>query len=320
MGPGVSFAVSGAGSISAPVATAAGLAAALCWTLASVLWRRLPTSLSPARLNLLKNLAAFGLQLPLVLLVPWQAPPASVLTLALSGVVGIALGDTLFFAALRRLGTRRTLTLDAGGPAVTALGGVALLQETPRPGQWLGIALISLAVLLVARQAPGDIPAAASGDAAPGPGRSDRLGVALALGALLSGSAGALLSRRGLLSGGLSPLQAATLRLGAAALVLLPLLRGMPPPGRQPRPALRRWPWLLLATLLGTSAGIALQQTALAGLPGGLAVALLSTAPVMALPLAPLEGDQPGWRGLLAAISALVGVSLVVGLPLPAAG
>ena len=61
-----------------------------------------------------------------------------------------------------------------------------------------------------------------------------------------------------------------------------------------------------------------LQQTALAGLPGGLAVALLSTAPLMALPLARMEGDSPGWVGVAAALAGLLGVSLVVGiLPLP---
>jgi drug/metabolite transporter, DME family len=42
-------------------------------------------------------------------------------------------------------------------------------------------------------------------------------------------------------------------------------------------------------------------------------VALLATAPVMALPLAGLEGDTPGWRGLAAAVLALAGVSLVTG-------
>jgi drug/metabolite transporter (DMT)-like permease len=296
----------------APVAVApvaAGLAAAFCWALSSLLWRRLPTSLSAARLNLLKNLLAVALLLPLVLLLPWRASPWSLLLLILSGVLGIALGDTLFFAALRRLGTRRTLTIDAGGPAVTALAGVALLGEVPRPAQWLGILLISLAVLLVVRQP------APSG---PLPERSarppDGTGVALALGALACGSGGALLARAGLLAGGPAPLQAATLRLGAAALVLLPLLAGLPRAVQGPRPALRRWPLALAATLLGTSAGIVLQQTALAGLPGGLAVALLSTAPVMALPLAALEGDHPGWRGVLAAVSALAGVSLVAGL------
>ncbi len=294
-------------------AAAAALAAALCWTLASLLWRRLPTSLPAVSLNLLKNLLAFALLLPLVVFLPWQMPLPTLLLLALSGVVGIALGDSLYFAALRRLGTRRTLTLDAGGPAVTAVAGVALLGEVPRPEQWLGIALISLAVLLVALQRPAST---ASWVLAPR-GRSPHLGVVLALSALVCGSAGALLARAALRGGDLSPLQAASVRLGAAALVLLPLLSRIPPPGRRPRPAQRRWPLLLLATLLGTCAGIALQQKALAGLPGGLAVALLSTAPVMALPLAFLEGDAPGRVGILAALAALLGVSLVVGILSP---
>ena len=293
----------------APVA--AGLAAAFCWAFSSLLWRRLPTSLSAARLNLLKNVLALALLLPLALALPWQMAPRALVLLALSGVLGISLGDTLFFAALRRLGTRRTLTIDAGGPAVTSLAGVALLGEVPRPAQWLGIALITLAVLLVVQQRPPreDLEAGAAPDTA-----VDGFGVALALGALACGSGGALLARAGLLAGGPEPLQAATLRLAAAALVMLPLLAGLPRVAQGPRPAGRRWPLALAATLLGTSAGIALQQTALAGLPGGLAVALLSTAPVMALPLAALEGDRPGWRGVLAAAAALAGVSLVAGL------
>ncbi len=287
-------------------AASAALAAALCWTLASLIWRRIPTSLSGGQLNLLKNLIALAVQLPLLPLLPWRGEGRALLLLALSGAIGIAAGDSLFFAALRRLGTRRTLTLDSGGPAVTALAGVALLGEVPRWEQWLGIGLISLGVLLAARQGP---PGGAKNLAA------DRLGVLLALGALLCGASGALLSRAALSAGGIAPLQAATIRLLAATLVLLPLLQSLPRPGQQPLPAQRRWPWLLLATLLGTSAGIQLQQWALAGLPGGLAVALLSTAPVMAVPLAGLEGDRPGVVGLLAALAALAGVSLVVGWP-----
>ena len=41
-------------------------------------------------------------------------------------------------------------------------------------------------------------------------------------------------------------------------------------------------------------------------------MALLATAPVMALPFAHREGDRPGWTGLVAALLALAGVSLVV--------
>ncbi len=297
-------------SVPLPVATTgvlAALAAAFCWAASSSLWRRLPTSLTAAQLNLLKNLLAVGLLLPLVLLGGWGVPPGALLPLFVSGVVGIALGDTLFFAALRRLGTRRTLTVDAGGPAVSVLGGALFLAEVPGPTQWLGVGLISLAVGLVALQKPPG-QAAAGG---PGPG------LLLALAGLLCGSAGALLSRAVLRDAALSPVPSATLRLAAAALVMLPLLRQLPRPGVRPWPARSRWPVLLLATLLGTSAGIVLQQIALQHLPAGLAVALLATAPVMALPLARLEGDRPGRAGVGAALLALGGVTLIVGAGLP---
>ena len=283
----------------------AALAAALCWTLASLLWRRLPTSLSAAQLNLVKNLLALVLLAPALALHPGHPPLASIGLLSLSGVLGIALGDSLYFAALRRLGTRRCLTLDAGGPAVTAVAGLLWLAEWPTPLQWFGLALISGAVLLVARQRPQE-------SAPVGSSRLQRLGVVLALAALLCGSGGALLARAALRSGELEPLQAAVLRLAAAALVLLPLLRGLPLGPPRPRPATRRWPLGLAATLLGTSAGIVLQQKALQQLPGALAVSLLATAPVMALPLAGLEGDRPGRLGVVAALLALAGVSCVV--------
>lgn len=288
----------------------AALAAALCWALSSSLWRRLPTSLSAAQLNLVKNLLAVALQLPVLLLGGWLVSPLTLMLLLASGVVGIALGDSLYFAALRRLGTRRTLTLEAGGPALSLLGGALFLAEWPRWPQGLGVALICLSAALVARQ-----PSPAGGAAVvPLPLGGQRLGLLLALAALVCGSAGALLSRAALRDSALPPLQSATLRLAAAAIVMVPLLRRLPPPGMRPRPLRRRWPLVLLATLLGTSGGILLQQTALQHLPAGLAVALLATAPVLALPLAGLEGDRPGLSGLLAAALALAGVSLVVGL------
>jgi drug/metabolite transporter (DMT)-like permease len=326
------------------IGVVAALAAALCWTLASSLWRRLPTSLGPGQLNLLKNLVALALQLPLLLALvaigaaggaAGSGGAASVALLLLSGVVGIALGDSFYLAALRRLGTRRALTFDAAGPALSAIGAALLLAEVPAPRQWLGIGLISLAVLLVAAQTPRQAPATALAaapaagspgspgstgltglpgpSAAMGPGLHSQqgLGILLALAAVFCGVAAALLSRAALREGLFSPLLSATLRLGAAALVMLPLLWRLPTAARGPLPAQRRWPLLLLATLLGTCAGLVLQQTALAQLKGGLAVALLSTGPVMALPLAPLEGDRPGALGLAAALLAVLGVALV---------
>jgi drug/metabolite transporter, DME family len=293
---------------------AAALLAALGWTLASGLWRRLPTSLGAVQLNLLKNLLALALQLPLLLLALPAVAPLPLALLLVSGVMGIAAGDSFYFAALRRLGTRRTLTVEAGGPALTSAAGVLLLAELPAARQWAGTALVSLALVLVALQRPPPLPVVPSG-ATPSPPASQRLGLLLALLALLCGSAGALLARAALRLQPISPLQASSLRLLGACLVLLPLLPALLAPAlrrRQPRPSGRRWPLVLAATVLGTTAGVGLQQLALLRLPAGLAVALLATAPLMAVVLAPLEGDQPGPRGWLAAGLGLVGVGLLV--------
>lgn len=287
----------------------AALAGALSWTLASALWRRLPTSLGPAELNLLKTLLALALLAPLLPLLAQPLPPPRQGALLLaSGVLGIAAGDSFYFAALRRLGTRRTLTVEAGGPVLTSAAALLMLREVPSLRQWAGVGLVSLALVLVAGQAP-------PGDLRGRLQQEQGLGLLLALLALVCGSAGALLSRAALRASPLPPMQAAALRLAGAALVLLPLLPGL---GRQlgrrsgPQPAQPRWLPVLAATLLGTAAGISLQQLALARLPAGLAVALFSTSPVMAMALAAAEGDRPGLRGWAAALLVLTGVGLLL--------
>jgi DME family drug/metabolite transporter len=284
------------------IGVVASLAAALCWTLSSGLWRRVPTSLSALQLNLLKNLIGAVTLLP-ALLLPGAlhgVPAAVVAALMLSGVLGIALGDSFYFAALRRLGTRRSLTLDAGGPALSALLAQLTLSEDLLPLQWLAIALISLAVVITARQAP----------PADGACQEQGLGLLCIAMALLCGLGGALLSRWALRESLLPPLQAAALRLLAALLVMLPWVRL--PRAQQPQPAQPRWPLVVVATLLGTSLGIVLQQASLQALPAGLAVALMATAPLMALPLSRLEGDHPGRSGVAAAGLGFAGVLLLL--------
>ena len=244
----------------------AGLIAALAWTLASSLWRGLSTSLSAIQLNGLKNSIACTVLLPVLVTLPWNGQLWALVLLLISGGLGISLGDSFYLAALRRLGTRRTLTLESLSPVAAAAGGWFAMGEQLSLQGWAGALLVTVSVVLVARQQPPDATR-----------MHDRSHTVQLQGLLL----------------------------------LLPWLRfGVRFP--QPRPSTVRWPRVLAATLLGTVLGILLQQVVLQRLPLGIGITVLSTAPVMALLVAPSEGDHLKPSVLLASVLAVTGVGLAV--------
>lgn len=278
----------------------------MAWTLASSLWRGLVTSLSALQLNGLKNAIACMALLPVLISLPWTHEVPGLLLLLLSGGIGISLGDSFYLAALRRLGTRRTLTLESLSPLAAASGGLLVMGERLSSQAWLGTVMVTVSVVLVARQQPPDDTS-----------RNDRstreqiIGLTLALAAVICGVTGAAVSRNVLMTTDLSPIQSASARLLGGLLLLLPWLRfhtAFP----QPRPKIARWPRVLLATGLGTVLGILLQQVVLQQLPLGVGITVLSTAPVMALLVARAEGDHPLAAGWLASALAVVGVALAV--------
>ena len=284
----------------------AGLVAALAWTVASSLWRGLSTSLNAIQLNGLKNAIACAALLPVLIALPWTGEGKSLVLLLINGGVGISLGDSFYLAALKRLGTRRTLTLESLAPVAAATGGWFAMGEQLSVQGWAGALMVTISVVLVALQQP---PATTrQRDRS----RSVQLqGLVLALLAVICGVAGAGLSRTVLLSSALTPMQSAACRLLGGLLLLLPWLRyGASFP--QPRPQHVRWPRVLAATLLGTILGILLQQVVLQRLPLGIGITVLSTAPVMALLVARAEGDRLKPSVLFASTLAVTGVGLAV--------
>ena len=275
----------------------AALAAAMAWTGASALWRSLSGAGTALELNGLKNGLATILFLPVLITVPWKDQTSAVLLLLLSGVAGIAAGDSFYLGALRRLGTRRTLTVEATNPVLACIGGVLLMGDRVSTTDWLGAGVVALAVTMIAghSRADEDVSRNASG-------------IALALLSVICGLCGAFLAREVLVSSTLSPLQTASIRLIGGWLGLLPILRRNVVGRKLSQPVMVK---VFLATVLGTNLGIALQQLVFSSMPVGQGVTLMSTAPVMALLVGHLEGDPIQPRGVLAALLAVTGVALI---------
>ena len=78
----------------------AALGAAMAWTGASALWRSLSGRITPIRLNAMKNGLASLLFLPVLLTFLHNTDVNAVLLLFVSGLIGIAAGDSFYLGAL----------------------------------------------------------------------------------------------------------------------------------------------------------------------------------------------------------------------------
>ncbi|MFM7423990.1 MAG: EamA family transporter [Elainella sp.] len=315
----------------------AALSAALFWALASLIYARLGQRMPPLWLNLTKSSFAIGLILLTLLLRQNGSPQLSLLSfglLALSGAIGIGLGDSVFFASLTCLGARRALLLEAIAPPLSACLAALFLSETLKLTAWLGIALTVAGVAWVVVERTPNAPGIAPGQL--------RRGLLLGLLAALAQAVGAVLSRAALVSTAVSPLWSSLIRLAAGALVLglwllgpwllkpwLPSagLRGFrskapqanvfqdktgqPPSPLQPLASRSFLLPLLLASFVGTYLGIWLQQTALKYTATGIAQALTATSPLFIIPIARLTGETISLRAILGALLALAGIWLL---------
>ncbi len=135
----------------------AALGAAIAWALGSILFRRLGDKCPPLGLNLMKCLIGLlytGIVLACIARTPVHTQ--AFLLLGISGLLGIALGDTFFFKALNSLGPKLTLLFATLGPVVTVLLAVVFLHERFSIGAAAGI-IITLAGVTIT--AWGEMPA-----------------------------------------------------------------------------------------------------------------------------------------------------------------
>ena len=273
----------------------------MAWTGASALWRSLSGRITAIRLNAMKNGLASLLFLPVLLTLPHNTEVHAALLLLISGLIGIAAGDSFFLGALQRLGTRRTLTVEASGPVLASIAGVLLMGDSVGVRNGLGALLVSGAVVLIALQAKETSKRVldhVDDELAPG--------LLLAFTAVICGLSGAFLARHVLINSDLTPLQTASIRLLGGWIGLVPLLKGI----RNQAVLTRREQWkLMIATVIGTNGGILLQQVVLQTMPVGEGVTLMATAPVMALFVGRMEGDPIQLSSVAAAVMALAGVA-----------
>jgi drug/metabolite transporter (DMT)-like permease len=136
------------------------LLAALTWACALVLFKRSGEQVPPMALNIFKNVIGLAL-LAATLAVQRDGfetlrsvPRADLYLLAISGFIGIALADTIFFYSLNLIGVGIVSIVDCLYSPSTIFFAWLLIGESLSPQQSVGAALILAGVLVSTRHEP----------------------------------------------------------------------------------------------------------------------------------------------------------------------
>lgn len=230
--------------------------------------------------------------------------------LAISGLVGLVVGELAFNGSILLIGPQRAMLVFALNAPLTAGLGFLTLGEAVAPSQLAGIALVITGVALaIFFGAPG------------GAGRrpEPRIGaVALAQGIACGLIAGGcqtvnLLMTRPIMEEHPDPVAALAVRVGSAALVFALLARSRLP-FTGPR-APFSWPVIAIAAAsaaIGIALGMALLLAALVDGNVAIVSTLASMTPIVILPMIWLRtGTAPSWRAWSGAALASIGTGLI---------
>lgn len=129
----------------------AALCSALSWAFGTVMFERIGRSVPAVGMTLLKGFFSILLMLVLVLLTGGFVPISleNFLYLALSGIIGISVGDSLFFQSLQYLGAKTQVLFFLLGQVMTMILALLLLGEVFSMVQYVGAAVLLLGVVCI---------------------------------------------------------------------------------------------------------------------------------------------------------------------------
>lgn len=285
----------------------AALGAAFLWASASLMFARAGRTMGPVALNFVKTLLGLLMLAATVFvihgtLLPTAIDPASLGWLAFSGVVGLTVGDSAFFAAINRLGARRAMLLWALVPPTTALLAWPILDEVFGPWAVAGVTVTLLGIVWVLRER-----GAGTDGSAVWPG----LGFGLI--AVVCQSVGSVTAKLGGAQLDAVTLTMVRLAFGTAGLMLQVFgarafaeIRSLI---SNPRALLL----VAAATTLATYLGLWLSMAALQLTLAGIAATLTSTSPIFVLPLTRIfTGEHVSRRAVGGAVVAVAGVAILL--------
>lgn len=286
----------------------AALTTALLWSGSSLVFAAATARVGSVTVNVSRLLLAAGYLAIVVLVFQIRSPLSArqVTNLAVSGIVGLAVGDSFLFRAYQEMGARITMLIMSLSPALAAILGYAILGEAlsvqGMTGMLVTIGGISVVVL---RRSPSE----------GGGTRATVLGTTYALAGATGQAVNLLFAKEAFNEGPVDGFLATLIRIVASLAVLLPtiFLGGR---WRNPirifagdRAALG---YTVAGSILGPFLGVAFSLIAIAHTSIAVASTLMATVPILMLPmLRYVSRERLSWQAIAGAGAACAGVALL---------
>jgi drug/metabolite transporter (DMT)-like permease len=231
---------------------------------------------------------------------------SQITALAISGIIGLVIGDTFLFAAYNYIGPRLSMLMMALAPAMSAVFAYIFLGEELSfwgvTGMFITLAGISL-VVLQRRALP------LSGK------KANAKGYFYAFMGALGQAAGLIFAKFAFEQGEISGFLASFIRIISAVIIIVPLsliLKKYKNPVKVYKKDTGAFGFTLAGTILGPFLGITFSLIAISHTKVGIASTLMSLMPVIMLPMVKyFYKEELGFRAVAGAVLAVAGVAVL---------
>ncbi|GAB2649998.1 DMT family transporter [Vibrio panuliri] len=284
------------------------LSAAAVWAIATWIYGQFSHQFSALQLNIIKGCIAsimMALVLPIAVTIPSELSTHHLAILAVSGIIGIAIGDSAYFAALKRIGANKTLLLESLAPPLSGILALVFIGSVLPLQSWFGVLITTIAVTFVILQPNAD-----------NSSQINWSGIGFGLLASVCQASGVVISHYALVAGDLPPLLGALIRLTVGVLAVVAIIIFVEnKPFRKILDNFRQltqkaFLTLLLAIFVGTFLALWLQQSALKYASPAVAQTIIATSPLFMLGICALKGERVTLKSLLGTLAAIGGISL----------
>jgi drug/metabolite transporter (DMT)-like permease len=229
-----------------------------------------------------------------------------VMYFAISGIIGLALGDSFLFRAYQQIGARVSMLVMSIAPAISALLAFVFLGEaiSIRGVAGMSVTIAGIALVVLSRKG-----AASAGSSLTAGGITSAFFAAVGQGVSL------VFAKLAFASGPVNGFVAAGLRIAVAVAVLLPIVFAT---GRLTRPVetfardRRALTLTAVGSILGPFLGISFSLIAVAHTNVGVAATLMATVPIIMLPILRfVYREVLSWEAFAGAFIAVAGVAIL---------